>query len=230
VVDTLTHKLNGCCDHEGHAEFEERWIKAIAAPNIVLGSSCGSEGVFCSIDGFPCQWGTFRFDSKATIYTDGSARDVQWPAIACAAGAAYQVDANGSQRVAWASLPMDFPRSAVAAEYFAVSLARRACEASWGLGQGPLIVSDCSAVVASFRSLGRHLGYKSKFAGLWREPSLGTIAGISKVPAHLTRLRLKVLGAHTGGREMTRLIIGPSMPWVSSPVEHLSTSRLQLQP
>ena len=84
------------------------------------------ESIRCFINGFPIEWKDFWFDPGKPIYTDGSAKDVAWPAIAVASSAAWQEDTQGRVRLAVAQVPVSYPAPAVSSEFFAYSIAARA--------------------------------------------------------------------------------------------------------
>ena len=131
------------------------------------------ENIWCFINGFPRPCEDFDFDNACSIFTDGSAKDVNWPAIAVASSAAFQIDSTGIHRRVLAQVQEDNPASAAHAEFFALSLAIWACnKLEVKEREGPEIITDCSAVKAAFYNLTKHMGYRSKYGGLWREPGL----------------------------------------------------------
>jgi hypothetical protein len=127
------------------------------------------EGKFAITNGRPVLWEEFYFDDGTPIYTDGSANQVRWPAIAVAASSAFQIDRGGLHRLLVVQLPAAYRISAVASEFFAFSMVIRALPP----GEPKLeIVADCQAVIQAFRELGQHANYRSRFGGMWREQGL----------------------------------------------------------
>jgi hypothetical protein len=66
--------------------------------------------------------GSLRFVAGADIYTDGSAK-YPGASLAAASCSAVQVGPDGVERAVQVALPKDWPRSAVAAEMFAIGVA-----------------------------------------------------------------------------------------------------------
>jgi hypothetical protein len=133
----------------------------------------------------------FRFQPDEPIFTDGSAKNIQWPELAVAASACFQTDKHGIKRWIVAQVPPEFPISAVSSEFFAFALAADVLPLE---GQVPPIVSDCQAVVQAFANLARHSDYRSKFAGMWKTPNIARIPACLKVKAHLCQHEAKELG------------------------------------
>ncbi len=116
---------------------------------------------------------------------------MQWPDIAVASAACFQVDRKGIHRLVAAQLPPGFPISAVASEFYAFALAADSLPKE---GQIPEIVSDCQAVVQAFANLDRHADYRSKFAGMWRNADIKRVPFCKKVKAHLCQQEAIELG------------------------------------
>ncbi len=95
------------------------------------------------VTGYPAKRADFRFDHSQPIFTDGSAKNVQWPEIAVASSACFQIGNVGLHRVIAAQLPPEFPISAVSSEFYAFALAADVLPIE---GLVPPMLSDCQAV------------------------------------------------------------------------------------
>ena len=102
----------------------------------------------------------------------------------------------------------DFPISAASVEFLAFSIAIRAMGASQTGNEKATIVTDCAAVLNGFNHQQRHFGYRSKYAGLWREEGFCQIAKVEKMAAHLTQEQAKHRSLGHNWEAMTRLTIG----------------------
>ncbi len=62
--------------------------------------------VLYSMNGYPAKRADFRFHHTQPIFTDGSAKNVQWPEIAVASSACFQIGNDSLHRVIAAQLPL----------------------------------------------------------------------------------------------------------------------------
>ena len=99
-------------------------MKRIASPS----RSTYTEGIQCFDNGAEQPWEVFSFKNDYRIFIDGSAIHIGWSEVATAGGAAVQLLPDGRELIAFAHVPDEYPKSAVAAEFFALcSLHRHAC-------------------------------------------------------------------------------------------------------
>ena len=106
----IDHIAGGCASQ---TNIRKEMCRALRATKIPEKQKLKPE-VLYFINGWPVDKCNFRFDNSGPIFTDGSAKHVQWTEIAVASAACFQIDAKGVHRLIVAQLPHDFPISAVA--------------------------------------------------------------------------------------------------------------------
>ncbi len=183
----MDHLAGGCAAQANIRKEVCKALRTVAIPE----KHKLKPDVLYFINGWPVEPKDFTFDNDCPIYTDGSATNVQWPDIAVASAACFQIDKDGKHRLVVGQLPPNFPISAVASEFYAFALAAEALPKS---GRMPPIISDCQAVVQAFANLDRHADYRSKFAGMWRSPDIERVPDCKKVKAHLCQQEAILLG------------------------------------
>ena len=185
--NNIDHLAGGCAAQTNIRKEVCKALRTVAIPE----KQKLKPDVLYFINGWPADKDDFVFDNGCPIYTDGSAKNVQWPDIAVASAACFQSGKNGKHRLVVGQLPPNFPISAVASEFYAFALAAEVMPKS---GEMPPIISDCQAVVQAFANLARHADYRSKFAGMWRSPDIERVIACKKVKAHLCQQEAIQLG------------------------------------
>jgi hypothetical protein len=181
----LRHVLNGCEDEGLFQKF------TAALTPLPVPQPDPDEGIRCMINGVATPWEQFELEPGRPVFTDGSATHVQYPEIAQAGAAVFQIDSSGTHRVAMARVPPAWPISAVTAEFLALDVTARALAQPYSeQPEAPAteVCIDCQAVVQALSNpVPFAQNYRSKFAGDLKHPHIDKLRP-RKVRAHLSEL------------------------------------------
>jgi hypothetical protein len=117
--DNIDHMANGCAPQVNVRKLICKALTRIPIPE----KHNLRPDVMYYINGFPVDKADFRFQHTEPIFTDGSAKNIQWPDIAVASSACIQIGSDKVQRWISAQVPSTFPISAVSSEFYAFALA-----------------------------------------------------------------------------------------------------------
>jgi hypothetical protein len=148
--------------------------------------------------------------SHEPIFSDGSCKDVQDPAVARASTALVQPHEDGTMSCLTAVVPAHLPQTAVMAEHWAISL----LAGTLAEGQQVVLMTDCQALVTGIEAGSAQVfSHRTKFGGFW-EVAQQVVAQCYKVPAHLTEAQAVNRGiprAHWAGNYEADILAGQAL-------------------